>query len=284
MEHRTHSVLEWLVPLAFIVSAGWVIWNGPGYIMAFGWGDQFDALAARYPAANALDWIALVALPIFLVLGTMTVRRASMEFLDWGVFDRLSVFIGRVTMLLIVLLVTVMVYEVILRYVFESPTLWANEMSLWMAGFIFVLAGLYAMQQRSHIRIFLLYDLMPRWLQRTCDTISTLLIMVFAFALIWGGFGEAKAKFLRWETFGTAFDPPIPATEKPLILIVVTLVAVQALANLIRDWNAEPEIHTAADDIDADELERLRAAVGSDGIGEQDVTRSSIQSTASRQN
>lgn len=283
MEHRTHSVLEWLVPLAFIVSAGWVIWNGPGYIMAFGWGTQLEALAARYPAADMLDWIALVALPVLLVLGTMTVRRAPMEFVDWGVFDRLSVFIGRVTMLLIALLVCIMVYEVVLRYAFESPTLWANEMSLWMASFIFVLAGLYAMQQRSHIRIFLLYDILPRWLQRTCDTISTLLILLFAFALIWGGFGEAKAKFLRWETFGTAFDPPIPATEKPLILLVVLLVAIQAVANLIRDWNVDPQTHTAADDIDADELERLRAAVGTEGVGDKDVTRGAIQSTHPRQ-
>lgn len=283
MEHRTHNVLEWLVPLAFIISAAWVIWNGPGYIMAFGWGSQLEAIAARYPAANALDWIALTTLPVFLVIGTMTVRRAPMEFADWGVFDRLSVFIGRVTMLLIVLLVSVMVYEVVLRYAFERPTLWANEMSLWMAGFIFVLAGLYAMQQRSHIRIFLLYDIMPRWLQRTCDTVSTTLIVVFAFFLVYGGFGEAQAKFLRWETFGTAFDPPIPATEKPLILLVVVLVALQSVANLIRDWNAVPEIHTAADDIDADELERLRAAVGSEGVGEQDVTRGKIQSTHPRQ-
>ena len=70
-----------------------------------------------------------------------------------------------------------MMYEVVLRYVFEAPTLWANELSLWIAGFIFLCAGLYAMQQRSHIRIFLLYDVCPRWLQRTFDCISTLLIV-----------------------------------------------------------------------------------------------------------
>ena len=80
-----------------------------------------------------------------------------------------------------------MMYEVILRYVFEKPTLWANELSLWMAGFVFILAGFYAMQQRSHIRIFLLYDMLPRNLQRTCDTISTFFILLFAFFLVYGG-------------------------------------------------------------------------------------------------
>ena len=127
-------------------------------------------------------------------------------------------------------------------------------------GFVFILSGFYAMQQRSHIRIFLLYDMLPRNLQRTCDCISTFLIIVFAFFLVYGGYGEAKAKFLRWETFGTIFDPPIPSTLKPLVLLVVCLVAVQSLLNLINDWNKEPEVHTAADDIDEEEIERLKSS------------------------
>jgi hypothetical protein len=47
-----------------------------------------------------------------------------------------------------------------------------------------------------------------------------------------------------------------------LVLTVVTLVAIQAILNLIKDWNLEPEVHTAADDIDQDEIERLKKAVG----------------------
>ena len=152
-------------------------------------------------------------------------------------FDRISLFLGRVTMLLIVLLVSVMFYEVVLRYVFERPTLWANELSLWLAGFVFLLAGLYAMQQ-------------------PCDTISTALIFAFAISMIWGGWNEARDKLLRWETFGTAFDPPIPATIKPMVLLVILLVALQALANLISDWNKEAE-HHAVVDIEQEEIEEL---------------------------
>jgi TRAP-type mannitol/chloroaromatic compound transport system permease small subunit len=201
---------------------------------------------------------------VFFVAGIATVRRAPSEYEEWGVGDRLSVFVGRVTMVIIASMVCVMVYEVVLRYAFEKPTLWANEMTLWMAGFVFILSGLYAMQQRAHIRIFLLYDVCPRWLQRVFDCISTLLILTFAFFLFWGGYGEATQKFARWETFGTTFDPPIPATLKPMILVVVTLVALQAVANLIRDWNKAPEVHSAADDIDPDEIERLRRQVAGD--------------------
>ncbi|NCX87348.1 MAG: TRAP transporter small permease subunit, partial [Rhodobacteraceae bacterium] len=136
--------------------------------------------------------MALIGLPIFFILGVLTVKRAQMEMEDYTSLDQIAMFIGRVTMLLIFLVVAVMMYEVVLRYVFERPTLWANELSLWMAGFVFILAGFYAMQQRSHIRIFLLYDLLPRNLQKTCDTISTFFILLFAFFLVYGGYGEAK--------------------------------------------------------------------------------------------
>ncbi|MEM7490101.1 MAG: TRAP transporter small permease subunit [Pseudomonadota bacterium] len=253
------------MPVLFVLAAGWAMWRMPAFLMTFSEpGPTVDALARRYAAASALDWAALAAAAVFLVLGVMTVRRAPMEYEDWGIADRLSVFVGRVTMILIATMVCVMIYEVVLRYAFERPTLWANEMTLWMAGFVFILSGLYAMQQRAHIRIFLLYDVLPRTLQRVCDVISTLLILLFAFFLFWGGYGEASAKFARWETFGTAFDPPIPATLKPMILIIVTLVALQAVANLIRDWNRAPVVHTAADDIDEDEIERLRRQMGSE--------------------
>ena len=301
MQDRSGSLIEWLVPLGFIICAGWVVWHLPAFTLD--WNpptdpSQFDKLSALFQRndvtpgmgglfggfADIIDWAALLALPVLAVLGVLTVRRAPMEFESWRTADRLAVFIGRITMMLIIVLCGVMLYEVFVRYVLNAATLWANELSLWLAGFIFLCAGLYAMQQRSHIRIFLLYDACPRWLQRTFDCISTFLICVFAFFLVFGGYGEAFDKFYRWETFGTAFDPPIPATIKPAVLIVIGLVAIQSIVNLISDWNAEPVVHTAADDIDQEELEALRKAVGDEGTGDLDVTRGAIQSDTARKN
>lgn len=169
-----------------------------------------------------------------------------------GWVDRITWTLSRVTMLLPAIIVTVMFVEVVMRYVFASPTLWANELSLWIAGAVYLLAGLYAMQQRSHIRITLLYDIVPRWLKHTFDVIALCFLLIFIAAVIWGGFGEAWAKLLRWEKFGTAWDPPIPATLKPLILIVLILTAIQAISNLIHDWHRVDKPHDALDDIDVD--------------------------------
>jgi len=263
------------MPAGFIACASWLAWHMPAFILDWNRpeGSDFDKLAAQFNRVDVtpglptlfgefidiVDWLALIGLFVFLILGALTVRRAPMEFESWRPRDRAAVFIGRVTMLLIAILTLVMLSEVFMRYVINDSTIWATELSLWLAGFVFLLSGFYAMQQRSHIRIYLLYDVLPRWAQRTCDVISTALIVLFAAALVYGGANEAFGKFYRWELYGTAFDPPLPATVKPMILIVVALVALQAVLNLISDWNAEPVTHSAADDIDQDELERLKA-------------------------
>ena len=44
------------------------------------------------------------------------------------------------------------------------------------------------------------------------------------------------------------------ATIKPTILIAVVLVAMQALVNLVADWNKEPESHSV---IDEEEVESI---------------------------
>ena len=186
-----------------------------------------------------------------------------MEFQDWNAVDSIAMFIGRVTMMMIAIMTIVMLYEVFVRYVLEKPTEWANETTLWFASFVFLMSGFYAMQQRSHIRIFLLYDVCPRWLQRIFDVISTTLIVLFAFFLIYGSYNQVFVnKLYKWELYGSAFNPPIPATLQPMVLIVIGLVAFQAILNLINDWNAEPEVHT--DEPDEEEIEMLKRAVGQD--------------------
>lgn len=153
-----------------------------------------------------------------------------------GPLDLLTWCFSRIAMWAPFFIVLIILYEVIMRYFFASATLWVNEMSLWIAGGIYLSGGLYSMQQRSHIRIFIIYDVVPLWMRRLFDVLSTLCVCVFGMAVIYGGFGEANAKFWRWETFGTAFDPPLPATIKPLILTMMLFLSLQVISNLIRDW------------------------------------------------
>lgn len=173
-----------------------------------------------------------------------------------GPLDLITWSISRVAMWLPSFIVAIIFFEVMMRYVFGRATMWVNETSLWVAGAAYMFAGLYSMQQRSHIRIYILYDLAPRWLRRSFDVISTICIIIFALALIWGGYDDAVRKFMTWERFGTKFDPPIPATLKPLILITMALLSLQAISNLIYDWNTDHSENPLIEDLD-DLVERI---------------------------
>ena len=240
-------------PAVFIASLASVIAVFPKFIIKFDWASD-DFLSIYQGTPGLMHWGAILIVIVSLIFGTLMVSHSENEVAPENIFDKFALFIGRVSMLLVVSLVTAMFAEVVLRYVFEAPTLWANELCLWMSGYVFLLSGLYAMQQRNHIRIYLLYDILPRNIQRLCDTISVLLILFFAFSMVYGGFGEAQAKFLRWETFGTAWDPPLPATIKPTILIAIILVAIQSLVNLVADWNKVPESHSPIDESEVESI------------------------------
>ena len=149
--------------------------------------------------------------------------------------DRINAFISRVAMFLTAVAVIVTFYEVTMRYVFFSPTLWVNELTLWMGSVIFLVAGVYAMQRRSHIRITAAYDLFPEPVKYVCDIVSALVVVAYATLMIGASFGTAWETLVSWERFGTFWNPPIPATVKPLVLIATFLVAVQAVNNLYVD-------------------------------------------------
>lgn len=181
------------------------------------------------------------------------------EYKRTGWVDAFTWRLSRASMILVALIVIIMMYEVFMRYVLKKPTIWVNEMSLWMGGWVYLLAGIYAMQQRSHIRIFLLYDVVPIWLKRVFNCLSTLFIVLWVAATIWGGSNEAWDAFIQWELFGTAWDPPIPATTQPLILIIMLVVAIQSVSNLIMDWD-KAHLSEGVDIVDEEEIAELKKA------------------------
>ena len=229
-------------------------------------GNAYGMYEMIRPAGKPLVQVMLISLAAALLFASLFLSdtKGAIETPPEGVFDLVSVVLGRLAMIMTAFVVLVMFYEVVSRYVFARPTLWANELSLWIAAFVFLLAGLYAMQQRSHIRIYVIYNMMPRWAQKASDSISVLLIVGFAFALVWGGYSDAARRFLRMETFGTAWDPPIPGIIKPGVLLIIVLVAIQAVSNLIADWHKDPEEHTPIDEIDETEIANIRATLKED--------------------
>jgi TRAP-type mannitol/chloroaromatic compound transport system permease small subunit len=69
------------------------------------------------------------------------------------VIERLTGSVGIFAALLIVPLILATSYEVLARYLFGAPTIWAYEIGYVLTGSHFLLAMAFALRERQHIRI-----------------------------------------------------------------------------------------------------------------------------------
>ncbi len=95
------------------------------------------------------------------------------------IVDRISLVFALIAVALFVLLVLDMMYEVVARRVFDSPTLWAYDVAYMSNGAIFLLAAGYTLLHNEHIRIDFLSTRLPRKVQETANILAYLILFWF---------------------------------------------------------------------------------------------------------
>ncbi len=133
----------------------------------------------------------------------------------------------------------VSVFEVISRYVFDSPTFWAHETTTFLIAAIFLIGGPVALARDKHIRVRMFYDTVSPRAKRWLDIFNSIVAMCFFAGLGYAGWVMAwKATHnplgeIHLEGTGTAWNPPTPALLKITILICVSLMFIQTALHLV---------------------------------------------------
>ena len=91
---------------------------------------------------------------------------------------------GVAAAVLVIVLILLMLYDVVLRYWFNAPTLWGFDVNTWLMGAAFILSVGYALSHDSHVRVDLLYTATTRPRLRYVDLIGFTLILLPASAWI----------------------------------------------------------------------------------------------------
>ncbi|OPX55506.1 TRAP-type mannitol/chloroaromatic compound transport system, small permease component [Oceanospirillum multiglobuliferum] len=94
-------------------------------------------------------------------------------------------FVGRSVGYIMPLLAFVVVFEVVARYFFDSPTIWAYDLSLFMFGYISALSGAYAQQKRAHINVDILYNHVRPKVRSIFNILSFSIALIFALIIIY---------------------------------------------------------------------------------------------------
>jgi TRAP-type mannitol/chloroaromatic compound transport system permease small subunit len=128
-----------------------------------------------------------------------------------------------------------LVYEVVSRYIFDKPTVWAYDMTYMMAGALFMLGSAYALRNGSHVRAdFLLTSLKPRW-----QALVDLALYLFVYFPAIGLFFWASSKFTlqSWQQHETYPGSPwMPAIYplKTVMPVTLGLLLLQGIAEVLK--------------------------------------------------
>lgn len=141
--------------------------------------------------------------------------------------------LGKFVSLLFLLSMMILIFEVVMRYVFHSPTQWVHETTIFICAICFVFGGLHAVSRDGHIRIVLIYDYLGPTIRRRVDigiyTVCAFSTAMFSYA-VWptvvGSFYAPSGEF-RMITSGSAWNPPFPALLRAFLFVALVAMTIQ---------------------------------------------------------
>jgi TRAP-type C4-dicarboxylate transport system permease small subunit len=121
--------------------------------------------------------------------------------------------LGRVAAWVFVVIGGMIAWEVVARYVFNAPTIWAEELARFGQIWAVYLAAACVLRRRRLIAIGLVVDRLPAGWRRAADLFALALIAGFALlVLIWGA-DIAWDSFRRGRGSASMLDVPVWLTE-----------------------------------------------------------------------
>lgn len=155
-----------------------------------------------------------------------------LKILDW--IDALSDRSGKLVAYLIPVLIIVEVYEVVARYGFGSPTIWAHALSAMLFGAFILLGGAYTLRHNGHVNMDIIYTRLSARGRALLDIVTFLLFLAFIGVLLWKGWGMAWRSIRLLEHDSTEWAPPL-YPFKLMLPVGAALLLLQGLAKLARD-------------------------------------------------
>jgi len=148
--------------------------------------------------------------------------------------DKFSEWCGTIIAPLALAYMAILMIEIIARYLFNSPTKWAHEISTFIFGAQFMLAGAYCFWRGSMVNVEIIYNRFPIRVRAIIDLFTFLLPLFMCVTMIWMGWAFFWDSFLGREVSQTVFGPPL-YPMRAVIPISAFLLLVQVAAKFIRD-------------------------------------------------
>jgi TRAP-type mannitol/chloroaromatic compound transport system permease small subunit len=151
--------------------------------------------------------------------------------------DTFNIRQGEVSSLLALPLLGVVIYEVIMRYVFNAPTTWGFELTTFLYGIHYMLGLAYCDVLGGHVRVDIFTSRLPQRVQAVIGVVTNLLffmpVMIYLTIASWK---YAATSIAGRELNATSWAPPIYPI-KTLMAIAITFLLFQGVSNLIHNFS-----------------------------------------------
>ena len=142
---------------------------------------------------------------------------------------------GKSVSFLLLVLAAVVFFDVVMRYVFDRPTIWAYEVALMLSGTAMVVATAWTHKARGHVEVDVLKLMFPTWVRLVVDLVLTLVLTLpWVTLLIIGGWDSLLRVLELHERTMTPFEPYL-WLFKWVLPVGFFLLWLQILASFTRD-------------------------------------------------
>jgi TRAP-type mannitol/chloroaromatic compound transport system permease small subunit len=148
--------------------------------------------------------------------------------------DAVNGVLGYMVMYLTLVIMGVLLFSSLTRYVFNVPFVWIIEMAQFLMAAYYILGGGYSMQLDAHVRMDVLYE---RWRPRTrafMDSITAFFLVFYLAVMLYGGFSSSAYSLKYNQTNYSAWAPPM-APIKIIMTVGIALMLLQAFSILFKD-------------------------------------------------
>jgi TRAP-type mannitol/chloroaromatic compound transport system permease small subunit len=148
--------------------------------------------------------------------------------------DAMNRAVGKVAMYGVFVMMGVLLFASVSRYVFNIPFLWVIEMAQFLMAAYYILGGPYSLQMESHVRMDVFYE---RWKPRTrafWDSITAFCLVFYLIYLLRGGF-SSTAYALQYGQKNYSAWAPLMWPIKAIMTLGIGLMLLQAFSIFFKD-------------------------------------------------
>jgi len=149
--------------------------------------------------------------------------------------DSISEWTGKITSFLIPIMMAVMTYEVVARYVFNKPTIWAMETTQYLFLTSTALGGAWLLLHQGHVNVSILHDRLGIRTRAVVDVLTSFFFFAFVFFLLQHTLGTTIEAVKYLQHSASYWEPPVYPVYI-LMTVGIVFIFIQGLVKLIRDF------------------------------------------------